>query len=180
MLHLLKESRALLNQPNKWPVLLSFLPWVLIFLFLVYQSWFLCDDAFISFRYVRNLINGNGLVFNEGEYVEGYTNFLWVLKLAAIWKFLGVRPEVASLFLSSLLTLGTIVSMLSMRSLSLRKNLWLLSWMATGLLLCSTTFAVWNDPYSRLGPDRDSHWHLNRGVDVVVAHPIFCVVHDKH
>ena len=38
-----------------------------------------CDDAFISFRYARNLVEGRGLVFNPGERVEGYTNFLWVL-----------------------------------------------------------------------------------------------------
>src|SRR4030095_3233384 len=37
------------------------------------------DDAYISFRYGRNLMEGNGLVFNPGEYVEGYTNFLWTV-----------------------------------------------------------------------------------------------------
>ena len=37
------------------------------------------DDAFISYRYARNLFSGQGLVFNPGEYVEGYTNFLWTL-----------------------------------------------------------------------------------------------------
>lgn len=37
------------------------------------------DDAFISLRYARNLLAGHGLVFNPGEPVEGYTNFLWVL-----------------------------------------------------------------------------------------------------
>ena len=37
------------------------------------------DDAFISFRYARNLSQGHGLVFNAGERVEGYTNFLWVI-----------------------------------------------------------------------------------------------------
>jgi hypothetical protein len=42
----------------------------------------LSDDAFISFRYARNWVDGNGLVFNVGERVEGYTNFLWVVLLA--------------------------------------------------------------------------------------------------
>lgn len=42
----------------------------------------LCDDAFISFRYAENLVAGLGLVFNAGERVEGYTNFLWTLALA--------------------------------------------------------------------------------------------------
>jgi hypothetical protein len=41
-----------------------------------------CDDAFISFRYARNLIDGHGLVYNALERVEGYTNFLWTLLLA--------------------------------------------------------------------------------------------------
>ena len=35
-----------------------------------------CDDAFISFRHAEHLANGLGLVYNPGEYVEGYTNFL--------------------------------------------------------------------------------------------------------
>ncbi len=42
----------------------------------------LIDDAFISFRYAENLAAGNGLVFNPGERVEGYTNFLWTVLLA--------------------------------------------------------------------------------------------------
>jgi hypothetical protein len=40
------------------------------------------DDAFITFRYARNLVDGHGLVFNPGERVEGYTNFLWTILLA--------------------------------------------------------------------------------------------------
>jgi len=39
----------------------------------------LVDDAYISFRYAHNLASGQGLVFNPGEYVEGYTNLLWTL-----------------------------------------------------------------------------------------------------
>lgn len=39
------------------------------------------DDAYISFRYAQNLARGNGLVFNPGERVEGYTNFLWTVFL---------------------------------------------------------------------------------------------------
>ncbi|MCX7840525.1 MAG: hypothetical protein N2559_13895, partial [Anaerolineae bacterium] len=35
------------------------------------------DDAYISFRYAQNALRGHGLVFNPGERVEGFTNFLW-------------------------------------------------------------------------------------------------------
>src|SRR5262249_15745005 len=41
------------------------------------------DDAYVSFRYARNLVRGKGLVYNVGEPVEGYTNFLWTM-LAAV------------------------------------------------------------------------------------------------
>ena len=40
------------------------------------------DDAYISFRYAANLLAGEGLVFNPGERVEGYSNFLYVLASA--------------------------------------------------------------------------------------------------
>jgi hypothetical protein len=40
------------------------------------------DDAYISYRYARNLAGGEGLVFNPGERVEGYSNLLYVLLLA--------------------------------------------------------------------------------------------------
>lgn len=47
------------------------------------------DDAYISFRYSRNVANGLGFVFNPGERVEGYTNFLWVV-LGAVAEAAGV------------------------------------------------------------------------------------------
>ena len=42
---------------------------------------FITDDAFITFRYSKNLANGEGIVFNSSNEnpVEGYSNFLWVL-----------------------------------------------------------------------------------------------------
>lgn len=44
----------------------------------------LFDDAMISMQYARNFANGDGLVWNAGgERVEGYSNFLWVLIMAA-------------------------------------------------------------------------------------------------
>ena len=48
----------------------------------VRRAW-LCDDIYISFRYVDHLLHGQGLVFNAGERVEGFTHFLWVMILAA-------------------------------------------------------------------------------------------------
>jgi hypothetical protein len=42
------------------------------------------DDAFIYFRYADNLLFlGRGLVYNAGEYVEGFSSPLWMLLLVA-------------------------------------------------------------------------------------------------
>lgn len=55
----------------------------------------LSDDGFISFRYAEHLVRGDGLVYNVGEHVEGYTNLLWTLLIAAAMA-LGVPPETSS------------------------------------------------------------------------------------
>ena len=55
---------------------------------LIWPSW-LSDDAFISFRYAQNLVEGHGLVYNLGERVEGYTNFLWTVLAAGVIAFGG-------------------------------------------------------------------------------------------
>jgi len=66
-----------------WPVL----PAVAIYLYFAHSIDFIQDDAYISYRYVANLLNGHGLVFNIGERVEGITNFGWVIYMA-LWGFL--------------------------------------------------------------------------------------------
>lgn len=42
------------------------------------------DDTFITLRYAENLAQGNGAVFNPGEYTEGYSSPVWVFVLAGI------------------------------------------------------------------------------------------------
>src|SRR4051812_12787413 len=44
---------------------------------------FISDDALISLRYARRLIDGHGLSWTGGPPVEGYSNLLWILVLAA-------------------------------------------------------------------------------------------------
>ena len=66
-----------------------FVAWASLF---IYQSSFvgidgeryfcLIDDAMISMRYAWNLSHGLGLVWNPGEYVEGYTNPLMTFIMA--------------------------------------------------------------------------------------------------
>jgi hypothetical protein len=60
----------------------------------------LFDDAFISFRYAANWLDGHGLVFNPGEPVEGYTNFLWVVVVGAVAAVTGIELPAVGLALS--------------------------------------------------------------------------------
>jgi arabinofuranosyltransferase len=68
---------------------------------------FLQDDAYITFRYIKNFIAGNGLVFNIGERVEGYTTFLWTVLLALPMK-LGLDVLSLSRTLGIAFSLGSI------------------------------------------------------------------------
>jgi hypothetical protein len=51
------------------------------------RYWWLVDDMMITMRYGKNLAHGYGLVWNPGEYVEGYTNFLWALYMGVLHLF---------------------------------------------------------------------------------------------
>lgn len=59
------------------------------------------DDAYITFRYARNLLEGNGPVFNPGQHVLGTTTPLYMGVLAAVALPLGGSaapfPEIALL-----------------------------------------------------------------------------------
>jgi arabinofuranosyltransferase len=86
--------------------------WLLAASLLASQLWlfreFAIDDAFITFRYVRQFVAGNGLVFNIGERVEGYSNFLWVM-LLALPHAMGVEPMTAARALGVILSAGTLL-----------------------------------------------------------------------
>lgn len=97
--------------PRTFPyriTLLTFAASIFVFMYLHDFSYTL-DDAFISFRYAQNLAAGHGLAWNPGEApVEGYTNFLWVIVLAAAIKA-GVDVVLAAKLLSLLSGLAVIV-----------------------------------------------------------------------
>lgn len=69
--------------------LLPLLPAILIYAYFTHSFSFYQDDAYISFRYVANYLNADGLVFNIGERVEGFTNFGWIIYLIS-WGLLGL------------------------------------------------------------------------------------------
>lgn len=63
--------------------------------FLAHAAWynFMSDDGFIVLRYASNLVHGEGLVFNPGDRVEGFSSWSWVLLIAG-GQSLGCDPVV--------------------------------------------------------------------------------------
>ena len=111
----------------------------------LWESWEVhpqIDDAYISYRYADNLVKGNGLVFNPGERVEGYTNLLWTLLIAVgiragleapqIAHALGVASGLAALLATFFYARGGLPS----------SQQWLAG-LAPGIVASSGSFALW-------------------------------------
>ena len=115
---------------------------VLVFLYDAWERPPHIDDAYISYRYARNLVAGHGLVFNPGEYVEGYTNFLWTL-LVALGLAAGASAEATAHGLSLVTGIAILVaaSGYAMRALPDRAA-WL-AFVPAVIVLASVAFARW-------------------------------------
>lgn len=80
------------------------------------------EDAYITYRYARNLAEGHGIVWNVGEDpVEGGTEFLWTVLLAGTSRLTGMGIEQAARVLN--LLVGIIaVSTLALASFHLSER----------------------------------------------------------
>ncbi len=84
------------NTVRVWQNTKFILPFAItILICIAWMNRFVQDDAFISFRYAENFANGYGLVWNPGERIEGYTNFLWTI-IISLPISVGFNPVVAS------------------------------------------------------------------------------------
>jgi arabinofuranosyltransferase len=105
--------------------------------------WFVCDDAYISFRYARHLAQGHGLRFNldEAPPVEGYSNFLWVL-IASAFELVRIPPALGMPVVS--LAAGVAFLLRFWRASIDRLDMpsWVAS-LATAALAFSPGFVVW-------------------------------------
>lgn len=102
---------------------------------------FITDDAYISFVYARNFAEHGELVFNLGQFVEGYTNFLWTL-LLGLGILVEIPPEWSARILAGVFAALTFVIVLVTMDRALgRKSPW--SAVPAMLLACSSGFACW-------------------------------------
>lgn len=121
----------------------------------------LLDDAMISMRYAKHFAAGDGLVWNIGEFIEGFTNLLWTLYMS-LWHRLPIEPNMLSLpiqltSLAVLLFAAIQIYRISSKTID-----------NTSLRLCATAFAVFYFPlvmWSLLGME----------VGVITAVLMLCV-----
>lgn len=95
------------------------------------------EDAFISMHCARNLVRGNGLVFNPGERIEAISNPLWTLMLAGMGWIVGdyLTASKALGFVFGLITLAWLWTILRKAS-----NDWKIPAFGAALLLFSPYF----------------------------------------
>jgi arabinofuranosyltransferase len=127
---------ALLRDPAPWLVLLNCA--LLVATALVYRERYqynTIDDAYISFQYAKNWISGHGVVFNPGQRVEGYTNFLWVALLAPLWPLSGHDPMAFTAAASYLTMLLACLALLAVAGIGRRCLQNPMAWLMALLLL---------------------------------------------
>ena len=76
---------------TRWRPLLAMLIGGVGVAHVTYHLGYTLDDAYITFRYARNLTRGLGLVYNPGEYVKGYSNTFYTF-LITIPELLHLDP----------------------------------------------------------------------------------------
>lgn len=124
-----------------WPVLAAIVIGILFVLHALHLE-VVVDDAYISFQFARNLNAGFGLVWNIGEPpVEGYSNFLWVLLLAA-GERLGFNHAAAALVLGIAAGLGTLAYTFAVARRWCGQSRW--SWFMLVWLAAAGPLASWS------------------------------------
>jgi arabinofuranosyltransferase len=100
------------------------------------------DDAYISYRYARNWVEGQGLVYNLGERVEGFTNLSWTLLVAlGLAAGAGAREVAHGLGLAS--GVAVLVATWALARSGLSDTRAWLAGVAPWLVLASTGFQRW-------------------------------------
>jgi hypothetical protein len=103
----MRANRIDLFLKNK--ALICFLLVTALALFHIFSFSTDADDAYITYRYAKNLASGNGPVFNAGEKVEGYSNFSWMMILGFLKKVFLLDIPVSAKVLGTIISLITIL-----------------------------------------------------------------------
>ena len=109
-----EPTRLLKGPVGQTQLLLAFT--ISLYIAILVRTAWIHEDAYITLRTVRNLLDGFGPVWNVGERVQAYTHPLWMFLLAGV---LGVSGEyyyttIALCIVISVVTLYVLVFRLAM------------------------------------------------------------------
>ncbi len=136
-----KRTGILASRPLNYLIWLS-VPLIGFVALCIYFN-FTQDDTYITLRYARNFLDGHGLVWNIGERIEGYTNFLWLI-LLILFKQIGLEFFTTLTFLGPALSIGTIfVSFRLVSELSTSRWCLALGALVAMLLVGNYAFIYW-------------------------------------
>lgn len=146
--HSISEGAQALRErwtaPRMWIYTGIFLALVVGFLWQASIFWpMTIDDAYISFRYALNLVNGHGLRYSVSlPPVEGFSNFSWVMLSAAALK-LGLDVMLVAKLLGLLSTASIMATVWSLaRLLRGRDDVWNL--LAPAFMAFNASAARWS------------------------------------
>lgn len=102
--HMLKLERKI----STTLVMVSLIVLLALFFMLILRRAWLCDDAYITFRTVDNLVNGYKLTWNTIERVQAYTHPLWMLVISVFYYF-SRDIYLTSIVLSLVISLAAVI-----------------------------------------------------------------------
>ena len=123
--------------------LLIILPAIVLFVIIADNLNFTQDDAYISYRFATNYLNGDGLVYNAEERVEGFTNFGWVIYLI-LWGSLGANFIVVSKISGLIFGAGIIILTFTIALNIVGKNNWMHALLPSYLIGVNPSLAYWS------------------------------------
>ena len=124
-------------------ILLYFLVIAVLFVLHSLHLTVIAEDAFIGFRFAKNLAEGNGLLWNIGESpVEGYTNFLWVI-FCSVAVYAGTNLLVFAQVAGIVFSIITLIYVYNFCSKSLEFDSYS-SLIACAFLALAGPFATWS------------------------------------
>lgn len=127
---------------QRWPLWL--LPIAALYLVFALERLWVAEDAYITFRYAQQVVEGHGLRFNAADPapVEGYSNSLWLL-WAVVQEGVGIPASIGANAVS--VACGLLVGLVVARTARRHLELGVVPTLAAvGLLAGFAPFAVWS------------------------------------
>ncbi len=108
------------------------------------------DDLFIVLRVCANVLAGFGFVYNRDEFIEGYSDWLWIVLLLPILSMLGTGDPMAAMWAAKSLSLVfgiltlVMLFLLALEFFREREDRSVIASLAVLALASSAPFAAWS------------------------------------